>query len=97
MSILPNFLRSLLLTTILSFTAPILLVGTALTSFSLLSYIPQLEAATQLSIGQVLQFLAVFGNGCPLEGLLVIGLTCGLVGAMFDTYAFYRYQNLRGN
>jgi hypothetical protein len=28
---------------------------------------------------------------------VVIGLTCSFVGALFDTYAFYRYQNLRGD
>jgi len=42
----------------------------------------------------LLSFLAVFGTGSPLEGVLVIGMTCSIVGALFDTYAFYRYQSL---
>lgn len=97
MSILPNFLRSLLLTSLLTFAAPILLVGGVLASLSILSYIPILEAMGQTGAAQVCMFLAVFGNGCPLEGILVIGLACGLVGALFDTYTFYHYQNLRGS
>lgn len=95
MSIFPNFLRSLLLTSVLSFTAPLLLVGGVWVSLFLLGYIPLLEAIAQTGSEQILNFLAIFGNGCPLEGILVIGCTCGFVGALFDTYAFYRYQTLR--
>lgn len=95
MSILPNFLRSLLLTSVLSFVAPILLLGGVLVSLSLIGYIPGLEGSTQLITEQILQFLATFGSGNPFQGLVVIGLTCSLVGALFDTYAFYRYQGLR--
>jgi len=97
MSILPNFFRSLILASLLSFAAPIVLFGGVLASLSLLSYIPLVEAIAQFTQAQILQFLAVFGNGCPLEGILTIGFTFSIVGAMFDTYAFYRYQNLRRN
>ncbi len=96
MSILPNFLRSLLLTIVLSFVAPILLVGGALVSLSLVGYIPGSEAIESIA-DQILQFLAAFGSGNAFGGLIVISLTCSLVGALFDTYAFYRYQSLRGH
>ena len=92
---MPNFLRSLLLTIIFSFVAPMLLVGVALVSFSLIGYIPGLETMGEAISDQILQFLATFGSGNAFRGLVVIGLTCGLVGALFDTYAFYRYQILR--
>lgn len=95
MSILPNFLRSLLLTIIFSFVAPILLLSGALVSLALISYIPGLQGIGQATLGQILQFLATFGSGNPFRGLVVIALTCSLVGALFDTYAFYRYQSLR--
>lgn len=95
MSILPNFLRSLVLTIIFSFVAPMLLVGLALVSLSLIGYIPGLQGMGQAIADQILQFLATFGSRNPLRGLVVIGLTCSLVGALFDTYAFYRYQILR--
>lgn len=94
MTILPNFLRSLVLTTLLSFVAPMVLVS-ALLVFALgVGYFPGLAAVSQIGTTQLLSFLAVFGTGSPLEGAVVIGLTCSLVGALFDTYAFYRYQSL---
>jgi len=94
MTILPNFLRSLVLTTFLSFVAPLVLVS-ALLVFALgVGYFPGLETIGQIGTSQLLNFLAVFGTGSPLEGAIVIGLTCSLVGALFDTYAFYRYQSL---
>lgn len=97
MSIFPNFFRSLLLTSILSFAAPILLVGGTLAGLSLISYIPGLAIIGQSGAESIWKFLVIFGTGCPIQGMLTIGMTCGLVGAMFDTYAFYRYQTLRGN
>jgi len=97
MSILPNFLRSLLLTIIFSFVAPMLLVGGGLVGVSVISYIPGLQTTGQAIVAQLVQFLATFGSGNPFRGLVVISMTCSLVGALFDTYAFYRYQNLRGD
>lgn len=97
MSIFPHFLRSVLLTSFLSFLAPVLLVGGMLAGLSLISYLPGLETIGHSGTVAVGTFLATFGNGCPIDGILTIGLTCGFVGAMFDTYAVYRYQVLRGN
>lgn len=73
------------------------LIAALLASLSLLTYIPVIEAIAQIGATQLMQFLAVFGSGCPLQGSLVIGFTCSLVGAMFNTYALYNYQHLRGN
>lgn len=96
MSILPNFLVSLLLSSVLSFAVPSLLIGVGLASFSFLCYVPGLDVLGESGVNQLLQFLATFGSGSPLQGWLIIGLTCSLVGALFDAYAFYRYQNWRG-
>lgn len=96
MTILPSFLRSLLLTIIFSFIAPMLIVGGGIAAVFLVACIPGLQAVGQAIFEQLLQFLATFGSGSSLRGLFVIALTCTLVGALFDTYAFYRYQNLRG-
>ena len=97
MSILPNFLRSVILTSLLSFVTPITLVTVLFAAISLIGYVPALEIISQTGTTQLLQFLAVFGSGCPIEGVIVIGLTCSFVGALFDTYAFYRYQSLNGH
>jgi hypothetical protein len=91
------FLRSLVLTTLLSFTAPVLLIGTTLVGLSLVGRIPTVESIAQAGVNQILGFLTVFGSGDAVEGLLIIGLTCAVVGALFDAYAYYRHQNLRGS
>ena len=92
MSIFPNFLRSVLLTSLLSFVAPLLLIGAGLTSFSLIGLVPALQGFGHSGEEMILQFLATFGSGCPLQGFLVIGIAFGLVGALFDTYAFYQHS-----
>jgi hypothetical protein len=84
MSIFPNFLRSLLLTSLLSFVAPLLLIGVGLTSFSLIGLVPALQGVARSGEDQILHFLATFGSGCPLQGCLV--------GALFDTYAAYQHS-----
>lgn len=86
------FLRSLLLTSTFSFATPIVLIGFALVGLDLLSQVPLIDTISQSGSGQILSFLTVFGNGDAIEGAFVIGLTCGLVGALFDTYAFYRHH-----
>jgi hypothetical protein len=96
MMILIAFLRSLLLTSFLSFAAPVFLFGSVLMLLYLAGSIPITEAMSGAIAEQILKFLAVFGNGSAVEGIFVISLTCALVGALFDTYAFYRHQNLRG-
>lgn len=97
MSILPNFLRSLILTIFLSFAAPIVLMTVLLAALSAVSYVPGLDVPTQTGTTQLLQFLAIFGSGSPLQGMIIIGLACSLVGALFDAYTFYRYQNLNNH
>lgn len=87
MSIFPDFLRSLLLTMILSFLTPILLISLGWVSFILIGWLPNLEHLGQSYSNQILQFLATFGSGNPIQGSLVIGMTCSFVGALFDTYA----------
>ncbi|WP_017303403.1 hypothetical protein [Spirulina subsalsa] len=89
-----HLLRSVLLTTFFSFAAPIIVAGMLLMSFWLFQMLPYGHDVGQLCINQVLTFLAVFGNGHPVEGSITIGLCWGFVGAMFDLCTFYRYQHL---
>jgi hypothetical protein len=95
MSILPNFLRSLILACIFSFLAPVLLIGTILASLALLGYVPGLAGVARVGVEQVAEFLKVFGSTNALRGLLTIGIACSLVGVMFDAYTIYCYQNLQ--
>lgn len=94
MTTLPTLIRSLALTTLLSFIAPVVLFLAFFAFVCTLSWVPGLETLGQTGANDLLQFLAIFGSGCPAEGLVVISLTCSFVAALFDTYAFYSYQHL---
>ncbi|MGL5080306.1 MAG: hypothetical protein ACRC8A_02350 [Microcoleaceae cyanobacterium] len=87
-----GFLRSLLLTMLLSFLAPVLLIHGGLASFILVAHLPTLETVGQFCSHQILEFLTVFGSGQPWLGTIIIGLTFSLVGALFDTYAVFQHQ-----
>jgi len=95
MSTLFNLLRSLLITSILSFLAPLLLIGTLLSGLLVVKHIPHLEVMSQIGLDQLLNFLTVFGTGSAVRGLLIISGVSTLVSILFDTYTFYRYQILR--
>jgi hypothetical protein len=95
MSLITSFFRSLLLTVVFSFVAPIAIIGALLVTLSLIGYIPGLQQLTAAASNPILQFLAIFGSGNPLHGLIVIASTCSFVGVLFDTYVHYRYLILR--
>jgi hypothetical protein len=95
MSLASSYLRSLILTSIFSFIAPLLLVGGATAGMVLLGFVPWLEGLSQIGLEQIKIFLQTFGNGNALEGSLVIGCACALVGGLFDTYIFYRQRSFR--
>jgi hypothetical protein len=94
MKSLKNFLLFLILTIFFSFATPIIVVGVLLAGLALLHVIPGFEALAQVSIDSVLQFLATFGNGYPISGILTIGLACGFVGGLFQLGTGYRYRHL---
>jgi len=94
MTTLPTLIRSLALTALLSFIAPVVLFLGFFAFLCTMSWVPGLESLGQTGANDLLQFLAIFGNGCSVEGLIVISLTCSFVAALFDTYAFYSYQHL---
>ena len=89
-----ELLQSLIVTSMLSFMAPLFFLGLAVAGLSLSAYIPILTGMNQLLIEQILKFLGVFGNGSAVEGSLVIAIACSLVGMLFDAYNFY-YRSLR--
>lgn len=95
MDIEPNFLRSLLLASALGFVAPSLLLGLAIACLWLLGNIPVLAAIGRSGTSALLQFLATFGRGHPIEGVVAIALSCSIVAALFETYAFSQYPSER--
>jgi hypothetical protein len=95
MSILPNLLRSLLLTGIFSFLVPVALIGIILATLLAIGYVPHLEIVGKAGVSQVFYFLSTFGSGSVLRGIVTIATTGSVVGILFDAYTFYRYQSLR--
>jgi len=95
MTMFISFIRSLVLSIVFSFVAPIIFFGGVSLILSFVSLLPGLETVTEIIATQISQFLATFGSGMPIQGLFVICLTCSFVGALFDTYVYYRCQILR--
>ncbi|MFE4108331.1 hypothetical protein [Almyronema epifaneia] len=88
-------LRSLILTAIVSFLIPLGLMGAVIGLVLLANHIAPLATFSQLILQRLLQFLGVFGGGDALEGILTIGLASGVVGTLFDAFAYFRYSGLR--
>jgi hypothetical protein len=91
-----TLLRSLLFSTLLSFVAPVLLVGSILAALFATSHVPGFTWVSQTGFSQILQFLTIFGGGYPLQGMLTIAVTFAFVGSLFDLFNFYVYQTNRG-
>jgi hypothetical protein len=91
-----TLLRSLFFTTLLSFVAPVFLVGAILTGLWAIGYLPGLTLIGQSGLSHILEFLTIFGSGYPLQGMLTIAATFALVGNLFDLFNFYVYQGTRG-
>lgn len=87
-----NLVRSLGLTLMLSFTAPIVLLGGLFAALQALAYFPWLAVWGRWGAGQLTEFLVVFGNGSPWPGLLVIAGACSVVAACFDLFNFCFYR-----
>jgi hypothetical protein len=89
MKLLSTFTRSLLLAAVASFLAPIVVLGTVWLGMQLWGYLPGVGGLGLAGNHHIAGFLTVFGNGSPISGMFTIALVCALVGALFDTYAFY--------
>lgn len=92
---MPNLFLSLFLAAVMSFSALAMLVGCTLGFLSFISYLPGFLDVSSLATDSVLNFLAVFGNGKPIEGIITLGITLSIVAILLDILNFYRYQSLR--
>ena len=73
----------LLLTILLSFTAPVVLLTLGLAVVSAASLMPGVGAIGQQGYWYLLGFLETFGDGCPFMGILTIGSTGAFAGGLF--------------
>ena len=90
-----NLFRSLVLTALLAFITPSLLIGSLLVLLVGMSYVPGIANLAQVGADGLIGFLNVFGNGYPLQGAFIISGTCSTVGGVFDVFNFYFYQSVR--
>lgn len=90
-----NLFLSLFLAVVMSFAVLSVLVGCVLGFLIFISYIPGFFEVSNLATDSVLDFLAVFGNGKPIEGIITLGITLSIVAILLDLSNFYRYQSLR--
>lgn len=90
-----NLLSSFVVTVIISFALPVMLVLGLLMIALGLSYLPGLESFGAITLNQLLGFLSIFGAGSVFRGVIVIGLTLALVAGWFDIYTLYRFYQFK--
>lgn len=89
MSLLANLFRSLILTILLSFLAPIAVLGLIYSCLYIFSYLPLLSHFGQNGLNQIAEFLLIFGNGSIVGGAITIGCACAIVGGLFNLFNYY--------
>ena len=90
-----NLFVSLSLAAFMSFAAPVTLIGCAIAIIGIIGYVPGFWELSNQMMLQILDFLAIFGNGKPLQGIVTLGLTLSIVGVLLDLLNIYRYQSVR--
>ena len=79
----------------MSFAATVLLIGCAIAIIGIVGYVPGFwELSHQMTL-QITDFLAIFGSGKPLQGIVTLGLTLSIAGILLDLLNVYRYQSVR--
>ena len=81
---------SLFLTASISFAVPVLLVGCAIAFFNLVAHVPGFWELGDRGTSYIIDFLAVFGSGKPLQGTITLGITVSIVGILLDILNVYR-------
>jgi hypothetical protein len=95
MRVASSFIVSLVLTATVSFALPVLTIGLVFGLAILICLIPGLTVFGHQAIDAILDFLAVFGTGKPVTGVVTLGLASTVVGVLFDLFNIYCYQSLR--
>lgn len=90
-----NLFISLFIAAFTSFAALVTLIGCAIALLGIIGYVPGFWELSHQMESQMLDFLAVFGDGNPLQGTVTLGLTISTVAILLDMLNFYRYQSIR--
>ena len=92
-----HFFLSVFLAASISFCLPVLLFSSILVLLALVGYVPGFYEIANEGTLYIVNFLAVFGSGKPLWGIITLGITVSIAGILLDLLNFYRYQSLRDN
>lgn len=95
MRVASSLVISLVLTATVSFALPVLTIGIIFGLAILIRLVPGLMMFGHQFIEALLSFLAVFGTGKPVTGVVTLGLASTFVGVLFDLFNIYWYQSLR--
>ena len=95
LKIVSNLFVSLFVAAFMSFAFPVMLIGCAIVFLGIVGYMPGFWEVSEQTTSCILHFLAVFGSGKPLQGLVTLGITLSIVGILLDLLNFYRYQSLK--
>ena len=95
MRVASNFIVSLFITATVIFIVPIAIVGLMLGVALILSLVPGFVMMGNHAVQGILQFLAVFGSGKPVSGVVTLSLAASFVGVLFDLFNMYRFQSLK--
>ena len=85
---------SLVLTSSVSFAIPIVLCFLLLGSLTLISHLGVTSMWANIAYENTWRFFAMFGEGSPWIGILIIALVGAIAGLIFESLNFYRYQTL---
>jgi hypothetical protein len=89
-----SLLFSLVLTSLMSFTIPIVLCFLLLGSLHLIAHLEVATMWANIAYENTWRFFAVFGAGSAGMGILIIALVGAIAGLIFESLNFYRYQIL---
>ncbi len=85
---------SVVLTSLVSFSIPLIICLCLLGSLNVMSHLSLIEGWANSAYENTWRFFAVFGEGSPWSGILMIASASAIVGLAFELLNFYRYETL---
>ena len=85
---------SLILTLVICFLLPAVVLGLALGALTL-GILSPLSAISEIAKDRLIDFLTTFGAGNMGQGFMTICLTMSIVGGLFEMFNFYKYIYLK--
>lgn len=85
---------SLMLTSLVSFTIPMVLFFSLLGSLSLISHVDFITVWANSVYENIWMFLTIFGEGSGWIGICTLAVVAAIAGLIFELLSFYRHRIL---